>query len=155
VVRVRRDMLHAKAIEGEAAHGRVTTGEEPLALRQVVDHVHHRTSLIVLADDGAGKTGGQSETRTAGEHQPARMRHQSEYLRGEKGFREPDLRCDRARRELAVRAQIRARSGIDLIVAAVADERLGKRREPHLRKQTADVELILLTDVLVEEAHAL
>ena len=99
-----RDVLHAEAIEGEPAHGRVTTGEEPFALWQVVDHVDHWTSLIVLADDGAGKAGGQSEARAAGEHQPARMWHQPEYLRGEKGFREPDLRCDRARRELAVRA---------------------------------------------------
>ena len=56
-----------------------------------------------------------------------------------------------AGRQLPVGAQVVAGRRIQLIVACVADARDGERRQPHLRKQPVDQQLIRFVDLLVEQ----
>ena len=88
-------MPHAEPIERKAANCGVTTGEEPLAGRQLG------------RAGGAHESGRRAQARACGEHGPASV-HGPEGLRGEERLDESDLRSDGFRRNLPVRAQVTA-----------------------------------------------
>src|SRR5207245_3818319 len=104
----------SERVEREAAHRRVATREEPLARRQIFHEVDDRLSIgaqhwlavRIQARDLARKPRRQAEPRVAGEYDLARVRQRTECLRGEKRLHEADLRADRSRGELAVRARV-------------------------------------------------
>src|SRR5947208_903767 len=93
--------------ECKPANGRVASGEEALAGRQ----------LIIV-----GEPGREADARVAGEHNAIGPADGPEDLRGEERLGEADFGRDRLRRNLCVHAGVRAGGRVDGIVAGIADE---------------------------------
>ena len=147
-------LLGAEAIEREAAHGGVAAGEEPLARRQILDDVERSGSAVGdrerpgcpwrhrAAAALAAKPDRQAEARAGREHDaaaPGRRRYTKPCM---KRLDEADFRAEDARRHRAVDADHRAALRIEHVVARVAQHAAEELRQPHLREQAIDQQLI-------------
>ena len=109
-------------------------------LPRVVDARHRRFEAARQAEPGAGR----DHERAAAWQPPV-----GEGLH--EALAEADLRSDRRQPEFQVGAEHVAAFGVEDVVARVADERPEDRRQPHLREQPVDQQLVLLGNLLVEQ----
>ncbi len=139
-------VLVGKAIEREAAHGRVASREEPLARGQVADHL---TVLDPLEPVGRAEPRAERDDR-APFHRQLTV---DESLR--EGPDESDLGPDHARRNVSVDDDERPACRVEQVVAIVDDERAGHLRQTHFRKQLVDERRLIRLEELVEQLRLL